>query len=86
MPALSVYGLNLIGIKGVHDFKRQNNDISYVMPLTMGIVANTMKHTIKEMRPGTTKQFFSFRSYGYGFYGCRISVSGNIKMYHHGLA
>ena len=58
VPALSVYGLNLCGIKGVHDFKDRSMILA-MSYLTMGIVANTMKHTIKEMRPdGTTNNSF----------------------------
>ena len=58
MPALSVYGLNLCGIKGVHDFKDRTMILA-MSTITMGLVANTMKHTIKEMRPdGTTNNSF----------------------------
>ena len=58
MPALSVYGLNLCGIKGVHDFKDRTMILAMSW-LTMSVVAGTMKHTIREMRPdGTTHNSF----------------------------
>ena len=58
VPALSVYGLNLCGIKGVHDFKDRTMILAMSW-LTMSVVAGTMKHTIREMRPdGTTHNSF----------------------------
>lgn len=58
MPALSVYGLNLCGIKGVHDFKDRTMILAMSW-LTMSVVAGTMKHTIRKMRPdGTTHNSF----------------------------
>ena len=58
VPALSVYGLNLFGIKGVHDFKDRTMILAMSW-LTMSVVAGTMKHTIREMRPdGTTHNSF----------------------------
>ena len=58
MPALSVYGLNLCGIKGVHDFKDRTMILAMSW-LTMSVVAGIMKHTIREMRPdGTTHNSF----------------------------
>lgn len=58
IPALSVYGLNLCGIKGRHDFKDRTMILA-MSCLTMGIVTSSMKRTIKEMRPdGTTRNSF----------------------------
>lgn len=58
LPALSVYGLNLCGIKGRHDFKDRTMILAMSW-LTMSIVTSSMKRTIKEMRPdGTTRNSF----------------------------
>lgn len=49
-PAAAVYGLNLLGIKGKHSLKDRTIILamSYV---TMGIIVNTMKYSIRERRP-----------------------------------
>ncbi len=49
-PMVSVYGLNLCGVKGKHDFLDRTIllAMSYA---TMGIIVNTMKPIFKEKRP-----------------------------------
>jgi membrane-associated phospholipid phosphatase len=50
LPALSVYGLNLAGIKGKHSLKRATHSYLLACLMTFGTVT-TMKYTFKEMRP-----------------------------------
>ena len=58
VPALSVYGLNLCGLKGRHDFKDRTMILAMSW-LTMGILTNGMKYTFREMRPdGSSRNSF----------------------------
>lgn len=49
-PMVTVYGLNLCGIRGKHEFK-DRTIILAMSYATMGILVNTMKFIFKEKRP-----------------------------------
>lgn len=49
-PMVTVYGLNLFGVKGKHSFK-DRTIILAMSYATMGIVVNAMKYSFKEKRP-----------------------------------
>lgn len=49
-PAAAVYGLNLLGIKGRHNFE-DRTIILATSYLLMGITVNSLKYIIKEKRP-----------------------------------
>ena len=49
-PMVAVYGLNLCGIKGKHEFK-DRTIILAMSYATVGILVNTMKFVFKEKRP-----------------------------------
>ena len=50
LPVASAYGLSLAGVKSKHNF-RDRTLIVGVSYLTTGIVVNTLKHTVGELRP-----------------------------------
>lgn len=49
-PMAAVYGLNLAGVKGLHNFE-DRTIILATSYLTMGIAVNCLKRTLKEERP-----------------------------------
>lgn len=55
---VSVYGLNLIGLKGKHSFK-DRTIILAMSYATMGLIVNSMKYSFRERRPdGSTNNSF----------------------------
>lgn len=54
-PMIAVYGLNLAGVKGQHSFK-DRTIILAMSYLTMGILVNSMKYTIREPRPDSSSR------------------------------
>lgn len=49
-PAVAVYGLNLLGIKGKHSLKDRTIILAMAY-VSMGIIVGTMKYSIRERRP-----------------------------------
>lgn len=59
-PLVSVYALNLCGVKGLHNF-RDRTIISATAALLMGVTVNTLKYTVRIQRPDESS-FNSFPS------------------------
>lgn len=60
LPSVAVYGLNLCGLKGKHNF-RDRTVILATSYLIMGATVNVLKHTTREERPDNSA-FNSFPS------------------------
>ena len=60
VPLLAVYGLNLSGVKGLHNF-RDRTTILATSYLIMGVTVNSLKHLTHEERPDGSS-FDSFPS------------------------
>lgn len=52
---VAVYGLNIVGVKGQQSFK-DRTIILAMSYLTMGVLVNSMKYTIRERRPDSNSR------------------------------
>lgn len=76
LPVVSTYGLSLLGAKARHSYLDRTFLIA-TSYLTMGILVNGLKYTVREPRPtGARNSFPSLGPYGNSLYGCRTGAYG----------
>ena len=72
VPLVSVYGLNLSGVKGRHDYL-ENTIIIATSYAAMGAIVNAVKYTVKERRPdGSARNSFPSGHTATAFMGAEI--------------